>query len=336
METLKYKYAIGTHVMFYEIEMLPEHIDSIIDAANQIENKSNIIVNLFFNVSEYFEKIDLQKTTSDELIYKFKKQVDRLEEIGIVVDSVVYEKNEPYTMTNLRRDFNYNYCNKVDYLIWGETDCLIPKETFISLEQVKDWASANNIHRYITTFATRKMWDESWKVLEHIDFEDKPFYDRDNPLCYTEKYSIRYVMNKDEMNEVNSKTEQIDLRIIQQPKFDGSCLIISSDLIKAGVNIPPGFFGLAAEDTAFMYSCMQIMGAAYVQFVIKNILKVHNREHTKKRLYALDMAGEAESTQRIKGDWYNKLRDINKENLNLFIGQRQDKFLTYEDFLNKL
>ena len=336
MEKLKYKYAIGTHVMFYEIEMLSEHIDSIIDAANQIENKENITVNLFFNVSEYFEKIDKSKISIEELKSKFTYQVNRLKQIGIVVDDVIYDKDEPYTMTNLRRDFNYNYCNKVDYLIWGETDCLIPKETFISLEQVKDWATANNIHRYITTFATRKMWDESWKVLEHIDFEDKPFYDRDNPLCYTEKYSIRYVMSKDEMNEVNSKTEQIDLRIIQQPKFDGSCLIISSDLIKAGVNIPPGFFGLAAEDTAFMYSCMQIMGPAYVQFVIKNILKVHNREHTKKRLYALDMSGESESTQRIKGNWYNTLRDINKENLNLFIGHRQDKFLIYEDFLNKL
>ena len=81
---------------------------------------------------------------------------------------------------------------------------------------------------------------------------------------------------------------------------------------------------------------MQLLGKSYIQFVVKNILKVHNREHTKKRLYALNMNDTNESTQRVKGDWYNKLRDINKQNLNLFIGPRQDKFLTYEDFLKTL
>ena len=37
----------------------------------------------------------------------------------------------------------------------------------------------NDIHRYITTFALRKMWDDSWKVLEHPEFTDKPYYDMD-------------------------------------------------------------------------------------------------------------------------------------------------------------
>lgn len=333
---LKNKYAVGTHVMFYEIEMLHDHVDSIIAAVKQIENPENVIIRFCFNISEYFEKINTSEISKEELIKKFTYQVNRLTEIGIINNCFVYDSDEPYTMTNFRRDFNYEYCNKVDYLIWGETDCLLPNECFVVLDNLKEYAAANNIHRYITTFAVRKMWDESWKVLEHVDFENKPFYDRDNPLCYTEPYSIRYVMSQKEMEDINSKYTDIDIRLLNHPKFDGSCLVISSDLIKAGVNIPPGFFGLAAEDTAFMYSCMQLMGNAYIQFVIKNILKVHNREHPKKRLYALDMKGEQTSTQRIKGDWYNILRDINKENLNLFIGNRQDRFLTYEDFLKKL
>jgi hypothetical protein len=336
METLTNKYAIGTHVMFYEIEMLPEHVTSIITASKQISNPENIIVDLFFNMSEFFEKIDTSKISKEELINKFKIELNRLADSGVSVRHTIYTADNPYTMTNFRRDFNYGYCNLVDYLIWGETDCLLPRETFISLEQIKNYANSQNIHRFITTFATRKMWDDSWKVLEHVDFENKQFYDRDNPLCYTEKYSIRYVMNQEEMDEINSKSVELDVRVLTQPKFDGSCLIISSDLIKMGVNIPPGFFGLSAEDTAFMYSCMQLLGKSYIQFVVKNILKVHNREHTKKRLYALNMNDTNESTQRVKGDWYNKLRDINKQNLNLFIGPRQDKFLTYEDFLKTL
>lgn len=333
---LQNKYGIGTHVMFYEIEMLYEHVTSIIEASKTFDNPENIIVKLCFNISEYFEKIDTSKISIEDLLSKYETQIDRLVQAGITNNSVVYSNtSEPYTMTNFRRDFNYEYCNKVDYIIWGETDCLIPVETFLALDQIKAYANSQNIHRFITTFAVRKMWDESWKVLEHIEFEDKPYYDRDNDLCYTEPYSIRYTMNQKEMEAVNSKYDSLDIRILQQPKFDGSCLVISSDLIKAGVNIPPGFFGLAAEDTAFMYSCMQLMGKSYIQFVVKNVLKVHNREHPKKRLYALGMDG-SETNQRIKGDWYNTLRDINKENLNLFVGQRQDKFYTYEDFINRL
>ena len=143
-------------------------------------------------------------------------------------------------------------------------------------------------------------------------------------------------MSIDEMNEINNKIDDFSLVMLSYPKFDGSGLVISSDLIKAGANIPLGIFGLAAEDTAFMYSCMQVMGAQYIQFVIKNILKVHNRQHPKKRLYTLDMNGVNESTQRVKGEWYNKLRDMNKVNLDIAFYQPQGKFLTYNDFLKTI
>ena len=109
---------------------------------------------------------------------------------------------------------------------------------------------------------------------------------------------------------------------------------MSSDLLKTGVNIPTGFFGLSGEDTAFMQSCMTIMGSNYIQFVIKNILKVHNREHPKKRRYALNMMSKEKSTQDNKGDWYNLIRDMNKKNLQLFGGQH--KYLTYKDFEKEL
>ena len=48
-------------------------------------------------------------------------------------------------------------------------------------------------------------------------------------------WSIRYTMSKKEMDEVNNKSEELDLRVIQEPKFEGSCLVISTDLIKSGL-----------------------------------------------------------------------------------------------------
>ena len=211
---------------------------------------------------------------------------------------------------------------------------------FQGLESIKDYANQNGIYRYVTTFAVRKMWDPGWKVLEHPDFTDKPYYETKLPdgsrddRAFDEPHSIRYTMSIDEMNKINDKAEEFDIRIIKEPQFDGSCLVLSSDLLKNGVNIPHCIMGHLVDDTSMMLSCRQIMGPNYVQFVIKNILKVHNRMHPKKRNYALDMDGKRdlqEATRDKKGDWFYKMRDLVHQNLNSF-GGHQNRFNTYEDF----
>ena len=331
------KYIIGAHIMFYEIDMAEEHIQSINNALDTIDNKENVHVDLFFNISEYFEKIDTSKTSYEELIDKFKLLVSKIE---CTNSYRIYDGDEPLTQLDYRRDLNYFNCKNYDYIIWGETDCLLPKETFQALEQIKEYANQNNIHRYVTTFATRKMWDESWKPLEHIDFTDKPYYETKLPdgsrddRAFNEPHSIRYTMNIDEMNAINEKAEEFDVKILNRPQFDGSGLVLSSDLIKNGVNVPHCMIGHSADDTSVMYSCRQIMGEAYVQFVVKNILKVHNRQHPKKRLYALDMDRDRsleEATKDRKGDWFYKLLNLLQFNLGNF-GKSQAKFNTYKDF----
>ena len=88
------------------------------------------------------------------------------------------------------------------------------------------------------------MWDDSWKVIEHTDFTDKPFIDGDEENWW----SLRYNMSIDEMNEINDKVESLDVHVTHQYKFNGCGLIISSDLIKSGVNIPKSVFFIH-EDT---------------------------------------------------------------------------------------
>jgi len=334
---LKNKYIIGTHIMFYEIDMAKEHIQSICNALETVENKENVHVELFFNISEYFERIDTSKTSKEELILKFESIASML---PCTVDVKIYDINKPITMVDFRRDLNYNNCTKYDYVIWGETDCLLPREMFNALEMIKSYANENNIHRYVTTFATRKMWDATWGVLEHVDMIDKPFIEKKlpdgtlNPEVAKSPHSIRYTMNIDEMNEINSKYDEFDIRVLNHPQFDGSGLILSGDLLKNGVNIPHCIMGHLVDDTAMMQSCKQVMGDSYVQFIVKNILKVHNREHPKKRMYALDMDSDRDlalaNTQK-KGDWFYKMRDLVHYNLGT-VGKHQSKFNTYDDF----
>ena len=39
------KYAIGVHVMFYEIEMLSTYVDGLLNLLSTVDNKENIYFN---------------------------------------------------------------------------------------------------------------------------------------------------------------------------------------------------------------------------------------------------------------------------------------------------
>ena len=55
MITLKNKYVIGTHVMFFEIEMFKDFVDGMINLLETVENKENVVVDLCFNLSQKLE-----------------------------------------------------------------------------------------------------------------------------------------------------------------------------------------------------------------------------------------------------------------------------------------
>ena len=286
-------------------------VKSLEYALEDIKNKDNVKIEMMWNMSEYFEE--------SEVMTSIYSKIEKLER-KYNIDSLFYDDNDnPYTMADYRRELN-NQCNECDYVIWGESDCLMPRQMFGVLEQLKEYANSQGVHRYITTFGIRKMWDESWKVLEHPEFTDKPYYDMDTEedkrKAESSPWSIRYTMSQVEMDEVNSKTKELDVRMINYPKFDGSGLVISSDLLRTGANIPPAVY-MNGDDSSFLESCRLHMGDRYSQFVINNILKVHNRNHPKKRRY---VQGEDDSLnthfKRATKNWYKEFNDVSKGNLN--------------------
>lgn len=44
------KYAIGVHVMFYEIEMLSSYVDGLLNLLSTVDNKENVLIDFAFNV----------------------------------------------------------------------------------------------------------------------------------------------------------------------------------------------------------------------------------------------------------------------------------------------
>ena len=73
----------------------------------------------------------------------------------------------------------------------------------------------------------------------------------------------------------------------------------------------------------------------YKQFVIKNILRVHNRRHPRKRLYI-----DNENNPRgfcgkgDKGDWWSILQTMSKQNLATL--RRQSTIYTMQDVFNEI
>jgi hypothetical protein len=304
----KTKFAIGCLIQWYEVDIIEEYLETLKEARTHY-GYVDVIVDFVVCGNQ-----DLEKAVSEE------KLRDCITEISIKLrmngfkDEWGYKENI-YTIADYRREFNDKYCEEVDVLVWGESDMLVPKQMFEVLDILHQNQSTQT-PKYLATFGICKMWDDTWKPLEHIDFTDKPFIEMDTENWW----SLRYTMNKDEMNEFNDKVTDLDVTTISPHKFNGCGLVISSEVVKAGVNIPKSCF-FVHEDTAFMLMTQKVLGLI-PQYHFRNILMVHNRKHPNKRMY---ISGEENIDKTNTGElrkvhnWYKPANQLCEQNVyNLF------------------
>ena len=326
MLNLNKKYVIGTHVMWFEIEMYNDFINGMVNLLETVENKENVTIDLCFNMLQHFEKVDEDKIKKHELYIKFKKGVATLEQMGFWVNYEVKDKeDEFYFHTDYRRDLNYNYCKKVDYVMWGETDSFFPREAFQVIETLANYTDEQGIHKYLLSFSDRKMWDASWDPLVHVDYRDVKFIDDDNGHLYTNQAKSQ--LSIEEMNKINDRAEDFDFSYITNPKISGACLVLSTDLIKFGVNIPPCM--LYNDDEGLSIMSQKLLGQNYLQFVCQNILHVHARRHPQKRMYVKD-EDNPHSFLNKKNNNFQKFLKMSKENIQT-LATGNGKFKEYND-----
>ena len=312
---MKTKFAIGCLVQWYECDIIEEYVESLKDALDIYDGE--VLVDFLICANQDLETC-INKKQYAECQVKIK---------GILSDqrfitSLTYDL---ITIADYRRKFNDKYCEQVDVLMWGESDALVPKQTFNILDNLHQMSLQNNNPKYLAFFGICKMWDDSWKILEHPDFTDKPFIEND----YNNWWSLKYTMSKDEMNKINNKTEELEVLIAPQHKFNGCGLVISSEVIKSGVNIPHSVF-FVHEDTAFMQMTNKILGNI-PQYVIKNILLVHNRNHPDKRMYIKDERKDGTMNEkRRSNDWYVKANKMSEQNCYNILNPNYKSF-TWED-----
>ena len=322
---MKNKYVIGTHVMWFEIEMFEDFINGMINLLEPVKTKDNITIDLCFNLSEKVENIDTKQIDKNQLLAKFNNNVNRLKKVHPNVVWKVHDNDEFYFHADYRRDLNYNYCKKVDYVMWGETDSFFPKEAFQVIETLSEYTNQQNIHRYLLSFADRKMWDASWNPLVHVDYRDIQFIDDEKG--HLNPNQAKSPMSIDKMNQINAKADDFDFSYIQYPKISGACLVLSSDLIKSGINIPSCL--LYNDDEGLSIMAEKLLGQNFMQFICQNVLHVHARRHPNKRMY---VKGENNPHSFInqKNSNFQKLLNFSKQNIQtLFTGK--GKFYEYDD-----
>ena len=325
---IKNRYVIGTHVMWYEIEMYADFVDGLVNLLEPVTNKENVIIDLCFNASQKFEQI-----VDTEDIYKLKekflKGVSKIKDLGVKVvvqvKGMPHQENEFYFHADYRRDLNYNYCKKVDFVMWGETDSFFPKEAFQAIDSLKEYTDGIGEHKYIACFSDRKMWDSSWDATVHKDYVDIKFVDDDEG--HLNPNQAKSPLPIETMNEINSKIEQFDLNVINYPKIDGSCLVISADLIKSGVNVPLCL--IYNDDDGLGIMAEKLLQKDYKQFIIKNLLKVHARRHPQKRLY-VKHEDNPHSFGGDKNNDFQKFLKLSQENI-YKLRTGKGKFKEYND-----
>ena len=313
----KTAFAIGVLIQWYEVEIVGEYFKTLAEAIKKYDG--SVIIDVTVVAQTQLEKPKFKcgehsmKKCRESI---FKSMWKYLPNVRVHYRSIsdsgqkwpdIKVNSTIFTIADYRREFNEKYCDVVDLLIWGESDMLVPKQMFTALDLLHQQVSENT-PKYITTFGICKMWDDSWKPLEHVKFTDKPFIEND----YENWWSLKYTMNESEMNLINEEVEELDVATIKPFKFNGCSLVISSEVIRSGVNIPRSVF-FVHEDTAFQIMLQKLL-PNIPQYHIRNLLVVHNRNHPKKRMYIDESVEGSMNKRRRSNEWYVKANKFSEEN----------------------
>jgi hypothetical protein len=181
---------------------------------------------------------------------------------------IIYKTNdEPfYNIGDWRREVYDVDCK---YTVWGESDCLIPNDFFYILSKVEI------PHPHLLSFASRKMWDNSWNCVEHKDLEK---YGRtiEKPMQAPIPYNSCDTITQSELNEFNSRG-YIEVQLNHTIKIDGSLLCISKEI---DFQFIPDDMNFVRED----FCAENVFKIKRIpQYVVKTRIKGHNYSHPLKR-----------------------------------------------------
>jgi hypothetical protein len=253
--------------MWYESAMLSETLDSIQQAIEFSQNEDNIELELCLNSQTYLEQ-PIEGEASD--------MFDLFMNHPLISKCKIFYKNDNddfYNVGDLRRE---KYKPEYKYTVWGESDCLVPYDYFRLLSEI------NIEHPHILTLSSRKMWDDTWKPVEHENFKSYDSCHKESNLRTVDiPFNYFDYISCEELNTFNESCGTAKIIRLEKLKVDGSLLTLSGGLPNPFISPKQKF---VAEDTA----CAIFLNINDIpQYHISNKLKGHNYNHPNKRLNTL-------------------------------------------------
>ena len=248
------------HIMWYESKMISETLDSIRQALYYY-SPTDIQLVFCLNAQTYLERpID---GTASEMFRHFLNH-------PVLRDAKLIYKtnNEPfYNIGDWRRE---QYYPEAKYTVWGESDCLMPKELFFVLDHT-DFPPP-----HILTFSSRKMWDASWDCVEHKDLVQ---YKRISDINYgaPQHLNSHEVITQKQLDDFNERFENLEIIELPSHKIDGSLVCLSGGINEKFI---PDEVHFVREDTCFEKFCIK---RRIPQYHVTNLIKGHNYSHPLKR-----------------------------------------------------
>ena len=89
------------------------------------------------------------------------------------------------------------------------------------------------------------------------------------------------------------------------------------------------------DDNGLSIMAEKLLGQNYIQFICKNLLKVHARRHPFKRLYVLDEESDIQRGNLNKSNTYHQFRKLSDANIQTLASNAPNKFYEYKDFKNE-
>lgn len=247
------------HIMWYESKMITETLDSLQTAISH--SKIPIKLLFCFNSQTYIE------SPVSELPEKmFLEFINH----PILKTSIIINKTNSDNFFNIA-DFRRDYHDpNAKYTIWGESDCLLPNNFFYIINNI----SIENEH--ILSFASRKMWDDSWNEVEHKSVQQYPRY-KNSIYNAPKPYNSSDIINQHELDMINDSYDNIEIIKLKKHKIDGSLLCIKKGICN---NFIPKNMHFVREDT-----CAEkyFEKNNIPQYHVTNIMKGHNYTHPLKR-----------------------------------------------------
>lgn len=261
------------HVMWYESMMLNETLDSL---QNAIDNSTiPVDIMLCLNSQTYIEKPEsgfVPATMFDEFLNH-----------PILKNAIITYKtdsDEFYNIGDWRRDiYGPDYAYK--YIVWGESDCLVPEDYFFLLDNI------NIEEPHFISLATRKMWDSTWDIVEHEWIRPFP---RNGPAIRPEQAPIPFncadYISLDQLNEFNRQFDPTLIKL-DRLKIDGNMTTLSPGL-------PYPFLPLDLHFAREDY-CLEMFFTkkGIPQYHMPTRLKGHNQVHPQKRTGTLNQKNDS-------------------------------------------